>query len=128
MKVLKINDMKKVGIFVLLLLAALWSCEYETIVPKEVDLPDEPVSYSEQIAPVFVEVSCTSCHSGGIAPDLREDKSYAALINGGMINTDNPEESTLIVTINEIHGTAGNLSALQKALILRWIEEGAKDN
>lgn len=120
--------MKKIGFFALLLLMGMWACEYETIVPVKVVLPDEPVSFSEQIAPIFVEVGCVSCHSGSIPPDLNLDKSYNDLVNGGRVDTTNPAESKLMEKIDSGHGTAGNMSALQKALILQWIEEGAKNN
>ena len=120
--------MKKIGFVILLLLAALWSCEYETIVPKGVQLPDGPVSFSEQIAPIFVEANCISCHSGSTSPDLRADKSYSSLTSGGILNLSDPGSSKLIEKIESGHGTSGNLTALQKALILKWIEEGAKNN
>ena len=120
--------MKKLSYVILLLVGVLWSCEYETIVPKNVDLNDDPVSYSTQVAPIFVEINCTSCHSGGNAPDLREDKSYDALMSGELINVSSPASSKLVEKINSGHGTSGNMSALQKALILKWIEQGAKNN
>ena len=119
--------MRKIGFIALLFLAGLWACEYETIVPKEVEIPEE-VSYAEQVAPVFVEAGCASCHSGAIKPDLRADKSWAALVNDGMVDTANPAESKLIVKIEAGHATSGNLTAEQKALILKWIEDGALNN
>jgi len=106
----------------------LVSCEYETIVPKVVELPDEPVSFATQVAPMFVEAGCAGCHSGGIAPDLRADKSYASLTNGGFLNVASPSDSELVKKIESGHATSGNLSATQKALLLKWIEEGAKNN
>lgn len=123
-----ILNMKKFGILAFVLLLGMSACEWETIEPAVIILPDEPVSYSAQIAPIFVEVNCISCHGGGISPNLNLDKSYNDLVNGGRVDTDNPEESKLMVKINASHGTAGNMSALQKTLILTWIEEGAKDN
>ena len=111
----------------LLLVAALWSCEYETIVPKVVELPDEPVSFATQVAPMFVDAGCTGCHGSMGGLDLTLKKSYAGLTNG-RVDTANPAESKVILYINDGHATSGNLTAEQKAFLLKWIEEGAKDN
>lgn len=120
--------MRKIGFLALVLLIGMWACEYETIVPVKVDPQEDPVSFSTQVAPIFVEVNCVSCHAGGISPDLRADKSYAALVGGGKVDTANPAGSKLMEKINSGHGTAGNMTAAQKALILQWITEGAQDN
>ncbi|MEA1878870.1 MAG: hypothetical protein U9N86_18650 [Bacteroidota bacterium] len=119
--------MKNIGFIILLLLVALWSCEYETIVPGEVSVPDGPVSYSEDIAPVF-DNQCSGCHGGATSPDLRLDKSWGELTSKNLVDTSNPAESEIVTIIESGHGTSGNLSALEKALLLRWIEQGALDN
>ncbi|MCK5822267.1 MAG: hypothetical protein KAH17_10275 [Bacteroidales bacterium] len=118
--------MKKIGFVLLLMLAALWSCEYETIVPGEV-VVDGPVSYSEDIAPVL-DNQCSGCHGGATAPDLRIDKSWGDLNTMNLVDTNNPADSELVIKIESGHATSGNLTALQKALILKWIEQGALDN
>lgn len=120
-------DMRKIGFIALLFMAGLWSCEYETIRPIVVEVPDG-VEYATQVAPIFVDAGCASCHSGGIKPDMRADKSWDALVNDGMVDTENPAESILMVKINSGHATSGNLSAEDKAYILKWIAEGAKNN
>ncbi len=120
--------MKKIGFFALILLLGMSACEWETIVPVVIEEQEDPVSFSTQVAPIFVEVNCISCHNGGMAFDLKADKSYESLVNGGHVDTANPAGSGLMVIIDEGHGTAGNISAAQKALILQWITEGAKDN
>jgi len=122
------NDMKKTGFFAFLLLLGMWACEYETIVPKVVELPDEPVSFATQVAPIFVNANCISCHGAGMSPDLRADKSYNSLVAGGFVDTENPSESKVVTQIASGHGTAINVSAEDKAFLLKWIEEGAKDN
>ena len=119
--------MKKVGFIALLLLAGLWACEYESIVPIVVEVPDG-VKYSEQVAPIFDEAGCTGCHAGGISPNFTPSESWDALVNGGYVDTETPENSKVMVKIDSGHGTAGNLSIEDKALILKWIEEGAKNN
>ncbi|MFO7615769.1 MAG: hypothetical protein R6V75_00795 [Bacteroidales bacterium] len=122
---MKLNHL--LGLFLCFLLLGLAACEYDTIVPKEIIVPEE-VSYNADIAPIFVTVGCTGCHSGGTAPDLRADKSYAALTGGGFVDTGNPEASKLLVKINAGHANSGNITATEKALILKWITEGAKNN
>jgi len=120
---------KRFGILAgLVMVLILGACEYETIVPKQVVLPDEPVKFSTQIAPMFDEAGCTACHAGATNPDLRPDKAYESLVNGGYLNIAVPDDSKLIKKINSNHGTASNLSAEQKALLLKWIKEGAKNN
>lgn len=119
--------MRKIGFIILVLMAGLWACEYETIVPIVVVVEDD-ISFSEKVAPIFDEVGCTSCHGGGISPNLKPADSWLALTNGGYINTEDPEDSELMEKIEAGHGTSGNLTAEQKALILKWITEGAKNN
>jgi hypothetical protein len=119
--------MRKLGFFALLLLAGLWACEYENIIPIVVEVPDN-VEFSVDVAPIFADVSCTGCHGGGISPNLTQGEAWDALVSGGFVDTDNPVGSKLILMINEGHRTSGDLSAEQKAYILKWITEGAKNN
>lgn len=119
--------MKKLGFIALMLLAGLWACEYETIQPVYVEPPDF-VEFAVDIAPIFVDAGCASCHAGSTDPDLRADKSWDALVNGGYVDTANPGDSELIEKIESGHGTSGNINAEQKAKILKWIEDGAKND
>ena len=119
--------MRKLGFIALLFLAGLWACEYETIIPIVVEVPDN-VKFSEQVAPIFKDVGCTVCHAGGTKPNLKQAEAWDALVSGGFVDTDNPESSGLLVKINEGHATSVDLSAEQKAYILKWITEGAKNN
>lgn len=121
--------MKK--LFVILaggLILFLSACEWETIVPPVIVLPDEPVSFATQVAPIFVEVGCVSCHAGATKPDFRADKSYLSLTGGGFVDTTNPANSKLVIKLNGGHPSPGKLSGEQMALLLKWIEEGAKNN
>ncbi|MBT3208135.1 MAG: hypothetical protein HN704_04475 [Bacteroidetes bacterium] len=106
---------------------ALYSCEYETVQPMDLQQTD-PVSFSEQIAPIFENASCTSCHSGAVSPDLTIGNSYNSISSGNLVDVDNPSESIIVMKINEGHGTANDVSPPDRALILQWIEEGALDN
>lgn len=117
--------MKKLRFLAVILLVGMWSCQWETIIPKEIDLPDEPVSYSEDLAPLFAD-KCSSCHGGGTSPDLRADKSYGELTSKGLVVAGDPDASKLMEKINADHGAP--LSATEKAMVQKWIEEGAEDN
>ena len=116
------------GILFVGILFCTVSCEYETIVPVEVDLGDEDVLFSTQVVPIFDEAACTGCHKGSTDPDLRAENAYSSLTSGGYVNLDDPASSEIVTKIEEGHATSGNLSATQKALLLKWIEQGAKDN
>jgi hypothetical protein len=115
-------------LFIGVLLITMVSCEYVTVESFPVIIPDKPISYATQVAPIFVTAGCTGCHSGGEAPDFRADKSFAALTSGNYINTADPAKSSLVLKITSGHQTSGNISANSKALLLKWIEEGAKNN
>jgi hypothetical protein len=118
--------MKKLGFIALMFLAALWSCEYDALAPKPIELPDV-VSFATDLAPVL-ETNCATCHSGALAPNLKPADSYKALVNGGYVDTNDPENSKLITKINIPHPSSDPLSLKEKALILKWIEDGAKNN
>ena len=98
------------------------SCE--KVVYPIPELPDT-VSYSLDIQPIW-DNKCVNCHSGSRDPDLRPDNSYASLINGGYVDTDNPEESVLMKKLYGSHDARA--TETEKQLILLWIEEGAINN
>lgn len=98
------------------------SCE--KVVYPIPELPDT-VSYSLDIQPIW-DNKCVSCHSGSRDPDLRPENSYASLINGGYVDTDNPEDSELIKKLYGSHDSRA--TETEKQVILLWIEEGAKNN
>lgn len=120
--------MKKCLLFILgFILLTISACEYKFIDPIEVELPDEPVSFSEQIEPVFQD-KCITCHSS-TSPILTTGNAYDNLINGNYVDTVMPEQSVLYEKLNDGH-PGGNeaLSPTELALILKWIREGAKNN
>ena len=98
------------------------ACEKVVYPPPEI--PDQ-VSYSADIQPIW-DNKCVNCHAGSRPPDLRPENSYASLINGGYVDTDNPEESELMKTLYGTHDSRA--TEAEKQLILVWIEEGAKNN
>jgi hypothetical protein len=105
-----------------MLLLLVVSCEQYIIPPPEVP---EGVSYSADIQPIFND-NCVGCHSGGMPPDLRAEFSYDELIDGGYVDTDDPESSELYQKLQGTHSSRATEE--QKAIILGWIIEGAQNN
>ncbi len=124
--------MKKTILLILgLVLIGFASCEYKFIEPDTGDPvdPEEPISFSEEIEPIWSSLGCTGCHpsSGGL--DLREGNAYQSLQTGSRIDLDNPEES-LILTKPGSSGVHSDKDYVgnQRELIKVWIEQGALDN
>jgi hypothetical protein len=122
--------MKKSGILLMITLcSSMLACTYDTITPKEVEVP-ENVSFNADVIPIFDD-DCNSsgCHtSGGIPPDLTPDNAYISLTFFGYVDTDFPEESELYKKIIP-SGSMGEYATDQdRAIILKWIEQGALDN
>jgi len=113
-------------ITILATLLCFVSCEYDTVEFDEVVIPpDQEVSFSNDIIPIFIS-NCTQCHdNGGIAPNLSASKAYNSLIDGNYINTENPGESKLFKKVVSGHGS---LSPTEKQLILEWITRGANND
>ena len=102
------------------------------------------VDYDSQIQPIFSS-RCTSCHSGGGAPQgLRLDaaNSYANLVNVASrevpslerVEPGNPDDSYLVQKVEGTAAVGGRmplggspLSAAQIELIREWISEGAAE-
>jgi hypothetical protein len=104
--------------------AAIFLGSCEKVVYPPVEIPDS-VSYKTDIQPIW-DAKCLNCHGGKYSPDLREEVSYGELIDGGYINTENPGESKLIKKFEGTH--KGRVTEAEKASILVWIEQGAKNN
>ena len=100
----------------------LSSCE--KVVYPPIDRPVD-VSYKSDVQSIW-DGKCVSCHGGGISPNLSPNVSYAELVNGGYVDTDNPEESKLMEKLYGSHDARA--SEAEKLTILVWIEEGAKNN
>ena len=91
------------------------------------------VSFVDDIVPIF-NASCNSagCHStGGIGPDLTAGVGYRALNNGGYINLEAPENSSLYRSMTgetSLMPPTGKLADTELSLVLGWIAQGALDN
>jgi hypothetical protein len=127
--------MKKVSFYLLgylFTLMMLSSCNYDYINPEPVVIPKDSIKFSTQIEPIFnVGNNCTSCHStGGQIPNLTTGNAYNSINNATFINLTTPETS--LIYVHPLAATAAHAwkkySAEQSVYILKWIQEGAKNN
>jgi len=117
-----------------LLIVLATGCIYDWVVPEEV--PEVPVgveiSFADQILPIFTTGNnCTSCHrSGGTPPDLTAANAYSQINTAKYINRSTPAESGIYKVPAPSSTTHRHkvYTAQQAALILAWIEQGAKNN
>ena len=115
--------------FILVIL--LVACEYEK---RPVPLVPDIVSFAVDILPRF-ESRCaiSDCHDGvtsattPINPILTADTAYKALWDGGYIDTANPGNSVLYKAVYS-GDMYQNATDEDRAVILEWIKEGAKNN
>jgi hypothetical protein len=121
-------------IVVSVMMILMTGCIYDWVVPEEV--PDIPVgveiSFADEILPIFTTGNnCSSCHrAGGTPPDLTAANAYSQLNTARYINRSAPGESALYKSIepNSTRHRHKLYTAQQAALILAWIEQGAKNN
>lgn len=112
------------------MLIMLSACEYEFIVPAPEAVAPPPesdtISYAQDIQPIF-DKSCVACHQGGVAPDLRPAKSYAALVPDFVVAKE-PENSKLYTKCATGGSMAPYTSSTDLSLMKRWINAGAKND
>jgi hypothetical protein len=108
---------------VLALCIALSSCEKVTLEKVKVE---GNVAFTQDILPIFSN-NCIACHGGSQKPDLRSDKAYLSLTNGGYYDLITPTDSKiykkLILGSHETRATD-----VEKQKILLWIQQGAKND
>lgn len=110
-----------------LLFTIFFSCESVKREPIDESALPEEVSLSNDIIPIF-EQKCIKCHNGGTPPDLTSENAYIDLTAGGYINIYNPEESTLYEAINTGGSMQQYADDFNRAIILKWITQGAFEN
>jgi hypothetical protein len=109
-------------------------CYEGTVVDLRSDLEiTGDVSFSADVIPIF-ENSCSisGCHNtGGIAPDLSTANAYNSLSNGGYLDINNPEASSLYGYVSGALTPAmpiGGADPVIAATVLAWIQQGAQNN
>jgi len=103
-------------------------CVYQEISTPEVEVPDS-VSYNVDVLPIFTEnCSVSGCHAAGaIPPDLSADNAYISLTFFGYVDLDNPEQSLLFQKL-ETGSMKPYATDNERAIILKWIEQGTLNN
>jgi hypothetical protein len=113
---------------VLVIIAAfgglLSSCEKVAYLPRPVD-PNTTWHFETDIQPIFTS-NCITCHGGAQSPDLRDGKSYAALIKLKYV-TPPGETSGLYMQLNS-SSHASRTTSSEKQKVLYWINQGALNN
>jgi len=107
------------------LFAGFISCETYVIEPEEIT---EDVSFATDIEPILN--ACSFCHNSdprGVEPDFTNPNLYNLLINGGYVDTDNPESSRLYAILAAGGGHTSSTPD-NRNLILAWIQQGAENN
>lgn len=112
-------------------------CSYNFIISEEIPVidPDDPdapqISFTKEIIPIWNDNNnCTSCHNGNQTPDLRADKAYASVNTSRYINSATPGESKIYKYVSPETTThmRKKYNSAQAALVLAWIQQGAKNN
>lgn len=118
-------------IFLLLAICgfSLASCTYDLFEEIPVEEPTGPISFSEQVEPIFSDASCTSCHPPMEGLDLTTGNAYASIKSkSGALDLANPENSTIYSAALPGSGHSQEYNNQQAVIILNWIKEGALDN
>lgn len=91
-------------------------------------VPADSVTFARYVVPLFTS-NCVTCHAGNEAPDLRADKAYNALINGGFVVAGNATGSTLYQKVaSGAMPPDGPLKQTDIDIIKNWIANGALNN
>jgi hypothetical protein len=130
---MKKNKTIWIGSLLGMLMLIMNACYYDEVLPQESVGDVGEMSFSADIIPIF-NASCnvSGCHNqGGQKPNLSAAGAYTSLINGGYINTTNPENSSLYKWMKGENGTPMPVSGSNEtynAKVLAWIEQGALNN
>ncbi|HOY37711.1 MAG: hypothetical protein KBB11_07545 [Bacteroidales bacterium] len=88
--------------------------------------PADTVKLSTHVQPVLYN-KCASCHFAGTTLDLESADIYNSLISGNFVDTASPENSRLFSEPDPGHAD-DYLTVDEHTLIVRWIQQGAKNN
>lgn len=146
---MKINNSKtSVFLLMVLFLGGIGACVHQ---PDEVGVPGggnggnnppagnncnpDSVYFEKDILPLLrSNCAMAGCHDGATAMDGVRLDSYQAMMNSDVVKPRNPGDSDLWEAINEndpddrMPYQLPPLNAQQKALIRKWIEQGALNN
>lgn len=116
-----------IGFFILVLgFVLLYSCEKVTLREPPPPVIVDSVKFSVVIKPIFN--SCTGCHKAGVqSPDFKTNL-YQTLVDENLIDVVHPAQSVLYDHLITNTPHISRATAEQKAQILAWITQGAKNN
>lgn len=116
------KNMRKYSSLMLVLLGILFlsSCEKVVFEPPVVE---GQVSFATEVAPP-ISADCGKCHAGMKS----QVNFYEALAKGGYIDTVNTASSKIYQQLQNNAAHKGYTSAENLAKILKWFEQGAKNN
>jgi hypothetical protein len=106
---------------------AVQSCYYDEVVPTFEDPivipPGTVITFKADIAPMFTP-TCTACHAGGQAPDLRNTQTaYDNLIaNAKLYVVKGNSAGSLLYNKIKNSDHYANLNATQLATLKAWID------
>lgn len=110
----------------------LTGCFNRIVAPEEIEIITTPMSFKDDIIPIFNQSCNTSgCHNGTINPNLTPVNAFSSLMNGNYVNTSNPRESELLQWMVGNRGLPMPVSGSNSdfnAKVLAWIEQGALNN
>ncbi len=119
------TNKRRIGKYLLLLLATMAACEKVVFEPPEVT---QEISYATEIQPIW-DAKCVDCHPPTKGLDLTAENSFNNLVPEYVAPADSadPENSDLY---RKLTGSShvSRTSELEKATVLKWITQGAPDN
>jgi hypothetical protein len=136
MKCIRLNYFKTV-VLIIISTTVFFSCTYEKAELKQDCTLPVTVSFNQNVLPIFnTQCSVPGCHTGAAhAGNLNLDASvaYNQLSNysTGYIDTLNPEYSVLyskLISSSDVMPPSGKLDNCKIQLILKWIQQKAKNN
>lgn len=118
------------GIVIAAFIMMLGSCQYKSLVEPVIPPPQpgDTISFSLKVAPIWSKLSCTGCHPGVKQPDLTAENAYNSITSLGLVDTANPESSIIYTKPHPDGSHYDKYSAAQAAIVLGWIQEGARNN
>ena len=125
---MKMKVLILIVLLAIMMAGVLTSCTYEELKPVKVNLPDS-AKFTLNVIPIF-NTSCNNsgCHNkGGIPPDLSPENAYTSLTFFGYVDVDLPEQSNIYSKIS-IGSMKSYATDQQRAVILKWIKQGALNN
>lgn len=107
----------------------LTGCYKDVITQQDPDGPPLPVSFKDDLQPIFTaNCALSGCHgTGGHSPDLTNGNAYKSLNNGVYVNTLIPQQSKIYIMINGEMSTYIP-SSIDKKKVYDWIRNGAPNN